>query len=172
MSEIRTFIPRHAEDVTETADRNVVGAQGILNRAVDRAAGCAPPQLRDYAPPGCAAPASGCDEYKIVRSSLSHTAAATAVDLTFTFQQPFKLAKLTVRAADADSLNITEISVAGDNLLKSGPVNGGIFSSANEESGGEIDGPWMFPGQELRVVGTFAAAVATASPVTVSGIGK
>lgn len=171
MSEVRPFIPRHASDSVE-GDHVVVGAQGILGRAQERAGGCAPPQLRDYSPPGCAAPQGGCDEYKIVRQSQSHTAASADVNLTFTFQQPFKLAKLTVRAADADALTLTEIACAGDNLLKSGPVNGGVFSSANEESGGEIDGPWIFPGQELTIVGTFAAAVATASPFTVSGIGK
>jgi hypothetical protein len=169
--EQRPFIPRHAED-TEQGDRNVVGAQGILALARQRAAECMPPALRDYVPAGCAPQANGCEDLKIVRQSKSHTAGSAAVDLTFSFQQPFKLAKLTVRAADADGLTLSAINVAGDNLLKSGNVNGGVFSSSNEESGGEIDGPWVFPGQEIQIVGTFAAVVATASPFTISGVSK
>lgn len=170
--EVRPFIPRHASrSVRRERSAAVVGAQGILENAIQRAAACAPAYIRDMPGTACGVPSDGaCGQYRLARLSKDTTANSAAISLTYKFNRPFKLAKLTIPSGVASTASLTSIKVAGEELLRDGAVNGGPFSDANEESGGEIDGPWLDPGLELVITGTFSAAPAAAQSITIAGV--
>lgn len=171
--EERPFIPRHGESVVHReVSGAVVGSQGILENAIARAAACAPQFIRDMPQASCGvgSPDGNCGPYRISRQSANTTANSAVISLSYTFNRPFKLAKLTIPSGVASTATLTSIKVAGEELLRDGSVNGGPFSDANEESGGEMEGPWLEAGLALTITGTFSAAPATAQAITVAGI--
>ncbi len=172
--EERPFIPRYNDTARSHREQSgaVVGSQGILENAIARAAACAPQFIRDMPQNSCGAPGvdGNCGPYRISRQSQNTTANSAVIALSYTFNRPFKLAKLTIPSGVASTATLTSIKVAGEELLRDGSVNGGPFSDANEESGGEMEGPWLEAGLALTITGTFSAAPATAQAITVAGV--
>ena len=177
-SEAREIVPRHEEESAprvRVAEQSgaVVGSDGILQNAIMRAAQCAPAYVQNYPGSSQCGPASmECPGFRITRLSKNTTANSAVIDLTYKFNRPFKLAKLTIPSAQADATTLTSIKVAGEEILRDGSINGGPFSSGNEESGGEIEGPWLEAGLDLTIAGSFAAAPAAAQAFTVAGVVK
>lgn len=168
--EARTILPRHE---SEAADRVVVGNNaGILGAALMRAAACLPPDVQQYQAPGCA-PGGGtpCEPLGVTRQTQNFPAGAagSSSTLTYEFERPFKLAMITIPAANADGFTLTSVKAAGVETIANGDVNGGPFSSGNNDSGGAWDAPWVMPGQKLKIGLTTTPVLAAAVPITVTG---
>lgn len=178
--EERTILPR--EDESDARPRymhngsDAVVGTDMLARAQQRAMACAPDAIRSYASTmgqDCArggGVSGDCGDYPISRVTQNTGASGTTFALTYSFQRPFKGAKLTLPSAKADDFTFSSIKVAGEELLRNGSINGGPFSSGNEESGGELDMPWVYPGQNIVLTGTVGTAFAAANAVTIAGI--
>lgn len=157
---IQDLPPRRARHYA--AGPTVIGSNDILTAAQMAAGACAPSYVRDRLPScGPGAP-PGCNQYP-VRSQSSTTAGnATSGTITYSFQRPFQLKKLSITGAAASGVTISSLKIAGVEQFPDGPSGGGIYSDTNQESGGPVgDGSWVMPGQNIALTYAQAAAATT-----------
>lgn len=143
-------------------NRAVIGSNDILTAAQNAAGGCAPQFVRDRMQQCGPTATPGCNQYP-VRSQSSTTAGnAVAGTITYSFQRPFQLKKLSITGSNASTVQISSLKIAGIEQFPDGPSGGGIYSDTNQESGGPVgDGTWVTPGQNIVLIYTQTAAATT-----------
>lgn len=150
-------------------DAIIVGRSSIMDDALQAAMTCLPPGIQQKLN-SCAPQGGGCAQLQKTYVSQTEAQGDTGGTVTFnTFQKPFKLAKLSITAADADAVTISAINVAGQNLLVNGSMNGGVASTANEDGGVAIDGDWVYPGNTITIVYT-STALSAPTAFTLGGL--